>query len=597
MYYGNKTNNRSKIGKELFIWGFVMVVMVAIAVGDVGRDTIEADVNQPTDNGFEVSGSGSAEVTATEAIQSIAFKKDMRIRDALRFLAAKYRRNIVPSTKVDGLITVTSLYDVTFEEAMDAILGYNFKCDYEGNFIKVYTADEYKKIKEDKSRMVHRVFVLHYTNAAEARKLVIPVLSTASKIESTTAANTGVPVAETISSNADDGGDNAATNDILIVYDYPENIAKAEEIIAAVDVRPKQVLIEATIMSATLTDGMEFGIDWQTLAGTLPAIAAGELDIGDITRGTPDLYRIAGTGITLGTNAMAGGATIGLVVDDIAALIRAVEQITDVTILANPKILAVNKQLGQVYIGKKVAYVSQVTQTDTSTTTQVEFLDTGTKLSFRPYIGDDGYIRMDIHPKDSSYLLRDVGEGSSKTSLPDETSAELVTNVIVKDGQTIVIGGLFRDKISTKRSQIPLLGDIPIIGGLFRGTADETKREEVIILLTPHIITEPSQTNGYARLEDVHRKRIGAKEELQWLTRTRLVEDRYAEAAKSYVAGNKDAALSQLDVVIELQPTYIDALRLRERILKETRPDKAAKMEKNILKRIDAKQAEKWLSR
>ncbi len=594
MYYGNKTNSRSKIGKELVIWGVVMVVMVAIAVGDVGQDTIEADVNQPTDNGFEVSGSGSAKDTASEAIQSISFKKDMRIRDALRFLAAKYRKNIVPSTKVDGLITVTSLYDVTFEEAMDAILGYNFKCDQEGNFIKVYTAEEYTKIKEDKSRMVHRVFILYYTTASEARKLVIPVLSTASKIESTTAANTGVPVAETISSNADDGGDNAATNDVLIVYDYPENIAKVEEIIAAIDVRPKQVLIEATILSATLTDGMELGIDWQTLAGTLPG--EDEIAIGDISRGTSDYFSNVGTGVSLG-DVMAGGITVGLAVDNIAALIRAVEQITDVTIIANPKILAVNKQLGQVYIGKKVAYISQITQNDTSTTTQVEFLDTGTTLSFRPYIGDDGYIRMDIHPKDSSFLLRDVGGGDNTTSLPDETSAELVTNVIVKDGQTIVIGGLFRDKISTTRSQIPLLGDIPILGALFRGTADEVRREEVIILLTPHIITEPSQTNGYARLEDVHRKRIGAKDELQWATRTRLVEDRYGEAAKSYIAGDNDAALSQLDVVLELQPSYIDALRLRERILKETRPDKAEKLEKNIFKMIDSKQAEKWLSR
>ncbi|MHC4256232.1 MAG: type II secretion system protein GspD, partial [Planctomycetota bacterium] len=108
----------------------------------------------------------------------------------------------------------------------------------------------------------------------------------------------------------------------------------------------------------------------------------------------------------------------------------------------------------------------------------VKFLDTGTKLSFRPYIGDDGYIRMDIHPKDSTGKLVD--------GIPDETAAELVTNIIVKDGQTIVIGGLFRDQITSVKTQIPLLGDIPLLGAVFRGTSDNVVRTEVMVLLTPH---------------------------------------------------------------------------------------------------------------
>ena len=187
---------------------------------------------------------------------------------------------------------------------------------------------------------------------------------------------------------------------------------------------------------------------------------------------------------------------MGFSSNEVQGIITALEEITDTTLLANPKILAVNKQLGQVYIGTKIGYVSQTTQNQTSTTQQVEFLDTGTKLSFRPYISDDGYIRMDIHPKDSSGTLK-------ANSIPDESSTELATNIMVKDGQTIVIGGLFRDLTVTSRSQVPLLGDLPYIGVAFRGTHDTVTRQEVIVLLTPHIIDDPEEINSDAREDDV----------------------------------------------------------------------------------------------
>ena len=151
------------------------------------------------------------------------------------------------------------------------------------------------------------------------------------------------------------------------------------------------------------------------------------------------------------------GLTVGLAADNVRAIITALETITDTTLLANPKILAVNKQEGIVYIGRKIGYVSQTTQTQTSTTQAVSFLETGTRLAFRPYIGDDGYIRMDIYPKDSDGTLKE-------NNIPDETSTELRTNVIVKDGETVVIGGLFRDNVVTSKSQVPVLGDLPLVG-------------------------------------------------------------------------------------------------------------------------------------
>ena len=111
------------------------------------------------------------------------------------------------------------------------------------------------------------------------------------------------------------------------------------------------------------------------------------------------------------------GMSVGFSADNVQAIITALEEVTDTTLLANPKILAVNKQEGSVLIGKKIGYIDTSTQTQTSTSSSVAFLETGTRLVFRPYIASDGYIRMDIYPKDS--------DGSLKSNdIPDETTTE-----------------------------------------------------------------------------------------------------------------------------------------------------------------------------
>jgi len=582
----------------MFVWALILAALTVISVGQTQPDPQAAPTPTPaTDQaGAVLAATATAAAAADEPepeiagagakIQSITFKKDMRIQDALQFLAARYQKNIVPSSKVDGTITVTNLYDVTFEQALDAILGHGFKYEQQGNFLNVYTAEEYKKIKEDPDRMIYEVFTLYYLSAAEAKKLLVPILSDNAKVEVTSAAETAFPTGESIST-VSGGGDTTAMNDTLIILDYPENIEEARKMLKNLDVRPQQVLIEATIMSVTLTEGLQFGIDWQTLKGTAPTA------LSSISSGAPDYVASTGNSTTkIGTTGLSGGLTVGFALGDVGAFIRAVESITDVTVLANPKILAVNKQLGQVYIGKKIGYATQTTVAESGTSTsQIGFLDTGTKLSFRPYIGNDGYIRMDIHPKDSSGEVRTSGD----TTVPDETSAELVTNILVRDGQTIVIGGLFRDSVSTVRTQVPILGDIPILGLLFRGKADQIKREEVVVLLTPHIIKEPSQTNGDARAEDVRRKRFGVKDELEPYGRGRRAEDYYAEAVKFYAEGDKTSAVEALRMALKLRPSYLEAIRLKERMLRESDPVTAKMLERILLEDQDRKEAPNWL--
>lgn len=602
-------NQAVHIRKHSVVVAFAVLAMTVFCLGpsqaadDLPQEPATTEPEAVTEPQAEDIGTGGT-------IQSLTLKKDMGIRDALRFLAARYQQNIVPSPNVEGQLAFSSLFNVTFEEAMAAILGDNFRYEQDGNLIKVYTRGEYKKIKEDKERMVHQVFTLFYISADEAKKLLTPVLSDAGSVQASTPAEKNISIGGTTSgagssiSAGGGGGDSMAGNDMLLVHDYPENIARVEQLLKSIDVKPKQVLIEATILSARLTERTALGIDLNLLGGVS---LTGETATQDIvydtgynrggTASTP-IEQIADfpnkSGALMETSgfaaAGANGLRIGIRSGNIAAFITALEGITDVTVLANPKILAVNKQEGSVLIGKKVGYRSQTTQTETMTTQKVEFLETGTRLVFRPFIGEGGYIRMDIYPKDSGATLNAQG-------IPDETTTELRTNIVVKDGQTIVIGGLFRESVNTGRSQVPLLGDLPIIGAAFRGSTDENNREEVIILLTPHIIEEPEQTQGEARAADVARKRYGARQNLQWVSRSRLAEDRYTRAVRYYADGYREQAVYELNAALELRPTYLEALRLKERIIRETSPDGAARVERIMLEVMDREEAPNWRRR
>jgi type II secretory pathway component GspD/PulD (secretin) len=565
-------------GRWLCIAGLLLFAAGTAAGGDPNAAGAAKD---PNDSQVNLSRDGST-------IDFINFGTKKTIRDALLVLNKKCSKNIVWSAGVDGPLTISQLSNVSFEQVLDAVLGNSFKYVQDANFVRVYTAEEYKKMREDPERMVFKIFTLYYISAAEAKKIVTPMLSGNAKVETTTAAQTAFPTGESISVTAG-GGDSTAQNDMLLVYDYPERIEKVETLLKEVDVRPQQVLIEATVMAATLTDDSQFGVDWQTISTAIASTTGNVSTFSPLTSVTQmgkNQKDFLGS-TTSGQITKTGGLTFGVSHDNVAALVKAVETVSDVTILANPKILAVNKQLGQVYIGAKIGYVSQTTQNQTSTTQSVEFLDTGTKLSFRPYIGNDGYIRMDIHPKDSSGTLKE-------NSIPDETAAELVTNIIVKDGETVVIGGLFRDVIKNSRTQVPVLGNLPVLGALFRGTADEVQRQEVMVLLTPHIVSEPSEACGKERAEDVRMKREGAMKALQGIDRPRLAEDAYNRAAKYYLEGDVEQAVWNLKVSLMMRPTYLEARRLQERIMKETDPEKYEKIDSRVEAELNAQNASNW---
>jgi hypothetical protein len=236
-------------------------------------------------------------------------------------------------------------------------------------------------------------------------------------------------------------------------------------------------------------------------------------------------------------------------------------------------VLAVNKQRSQVIVGDRIPYLTTTTSETTAVQT-VNFLDVGTELIFRPFISDDGYVRLEVHPKVSSAVLI----GDPNNPMPRESTAEVTCNVMVKDGHTIVIGGLFDETAKTARSQVPGLGNIPGLGWLFRSNSDTTTRREIIVLLTPHIIDDVEAANeiGVQTMDDAKRRCLGQREGFSWITRERIqtlylhaADKAWQEYEKNHKPFDLAWALWNTQVALNIAPNNLKALRMKDTILSE----------------------------
>ena len=463
---------------------------------------------------------------------------DADLSTVLTTLSRKSRKNIIAARDVSGKVTA-DLYDLTLEQTLDAILKAN-NCTWRerDGLVHVYTVEELARIQENERPPECRVFRLKHINGEEASKLLQPLVSKDGKITVTSKAQSGVSEGGTTQS----GGDSLANEDFLLIIDTPERLAVIAKVLNEIDARPKQVLIEATILRAQLNQDNALGIDFNIVTGVdLQRLNSTSTGVTNLTTGDLPQNRFADTNMAIKEDFASavpdGGLTFGIIKDHVGLFLRALETVTDTTVIANPKVLALNKQRGEVIVGRRDGYLT-TTVTETTATQTVQFLETGTQLIFRPFIEDNGYVRMEIHPKDSS-------GGLTAANLPFEQTTEVTTNITVRDGHTILIGGLFREVSKAARGQIPYIGNIPIAGALFRNTADTTQREEVIILLTVHIIKDDDQLNDESRkaLENVERYRAGLRAGLQPYGRERLAQAHYHWAMQHLAKGHTDRAL------------------------------------------------------
>lgn len=482
------------------------------------------------------------------------------LREALQLIALQSRRNIVTTPAVAGSVTA-SIFDSTLEQALRVILtanGAGFR-EVDG-IIHVHTLAELAAIELAENPPETRVYRLSYLNASDAATYVTTLLH-----EDETVATSPVPQEGVGSAPDDAGGTAMAFQDFLVVTARPATHERVESVLIELDRRPKQVLIEATILRAQLDNDNSMGIDFSIVGGVdLELMGATSLGLTDLNLGQLPTARLerfnAGASTDFRGDVPDGGISIGIIKDQVGVFLRALETVTDTTVLANPKVLALNKQRGQVIVGRRDGFLT-TTVTETQAIQTVEFLETGTQLIFRPYIGEDGFVRVELHPEDSVGFVNAQG-------LPSEQTTEVTTNVLVRDGHTILIGGLFREVSSDARSQVPGLGGIPGIGQLFRSNNDSTGREEVIILMTLHIIKDH---DAYAdasaqQQEGIERLRVGLRSGMMWHGRERLAQSHYQQAVAHFAAGEDEDALWHVTTALRNNPRLLAGIELKERI-------------------------------
>ena len=489
---------------------------------------------------------------------------ETEVTQVLEMLAIQSRRNIIASNSVTGVVSA-NLYDVTFNEALEAILRVNgFWYVEEGNFVYVYTNEELSTIEKARRKTESRIYELQYLSAADADEFVKPLLSQNGK-----AAFRGTVEAGYQPSLENGGGDSYAWSSKLVINDYPENLEAIAELIRELDTAPMQVVVEATVVLTKVDEDNEFGVDFTALSN---------INIGSITGGPLAATNNLISGTYLNTTAAAvtsgvgqteasitGGLKAGVIKDHVGAFLRVLDKVVDTTVLARPRVTCLNRQRAEVLIGTRFGYLS-TTQTQTSTTQTVQFLDTGIQLVFRPFISPDGMIRLELRPNVSSATLHEDGG----QLVPDQITQQLMTNVRCRDGETIILGGLFRESTIITRNQVPFLGDIPIIGAAFRGQDDQVDKEEIIFLLTPSIIRDERLWEaGKDSLAIVESVRVGARSGLLPFSREQITANYNRDALNAYRKGDLDLALYWTNLSLRTAGVQPEMVRLRENITDE----------------------------
>lgn len=551
----------------------VAVATTALAAAPAGAQT-ETD-----DAGVKVSAHDTVDITV----------QDTDLAQVLQMLSIQSQKNIIVSKSVSGTVTA-NLYNVTFYEALDSILRVNGYGYFEqGNFLYVHSLSELEEMEQANRSLESKVFDLDYIAAADAYEFAVPMLS-----ERGTAAYRGDVVAGMRPDISDAGADSYAYNAKLLVTDYPENIEAIGKMLDEMDTPPQQVLVESTILQTTLDEANAFGVDFSVIGNidftdlTSPLGLVNNLLAGDDADGVqPDDNKAHGFTSSPGNTSGPGTFKVGVVSNDVSVFLKLLDEVTDTYVLARPKVMALNRQRAEVLVGARVGYLS-TTATETTTTQTVEFLDTGIQLVFRPFISKNGMIRMELSPSVSEASLRNVTDATgSLVTIPDELTNELTTNVRVRDGETLVLGGLFRESVRTTRRQVPGLGDIPILGAAFRGHEDDVERSEIIFLITPSVVEdEKLWAYGDALIGYSDDVRVGARAGLLPFSRDRLASTNNLKAKDAFERGDTDQAMYYTNLSLHLQPQQPEMVKFREQITGQKVKDHERNLQQRVLLKV-----------
>jgi type IV pilus assembly protein PilQ len=414
---------------------------------------------------------------------------EAEVRDVIRVLAEMSGINMIYAADLRGFVTI-HLDRVPFNEVLNTILTTQGLVAQQigSNILRILTPEA---LNTDRARSVtgYKTFILNYGKASE--------------IQAHLAA---VKISPTAKVSVDE------RNNALIVTDTPEGLAAAERLIAELDRKPPQVLIETKIIQIDVGKTLQLGVQWE-FANTARSGSTGRTvgirteTVGTenspsggpgykTTRVSPTTGAIEevvvqasksaarGTGVTL-PGPQAAGITFGFInnSDILTMTLNALEQDGQTKTLTNPKIITTNNQTARIQIGSKVPFKT-TTVTGTGVATEsITFIDVGFIINVTPTINVDNRIALKVKPE-----VSEVADATVDPPTIDTTVAE--TEVMIKDGETLVIGGLVSEKMVETASKVPLLGDLPVLGVFFRSTSNSKRRKEILIFVTARVVPD-----------------------------------------------------------------------------------------------------------
>lgn len=373
------------------------------------------------------------------------------------------------------------------------------------------------------------------------------------------------------------------TNSILVI-DYPPNIAMIEEFLKMADVQNEQVLIEARVVEVKLENEHALGVNWSLFT------KKGGAEIGQFRLGSG-----AGLGLEQAIpfrkpkwEPLIGEEeepfTIGIFDENIDIVLKALTTQLKIDILSAPKITTTNNRRAKIDIVKTIPYLEEVekeeeeteTTTKTTYTYSYTYADEGVSLEVTPLINPDRSITITLCPQVKEIvrwheMVKPDPALEKAPQLPETDIRMAQTKVTVKERQTLVIGGLIREKIKAGVTKVPLLGDIPLLGAFFRSKKDIKEKTELLILVSPTIITQ----RVVARMEKEEKLGIG-----KWYM------DEREKKSKEFAERLSDKGLKNLAFEEAFsQAKFTQDLDLKLKALEE-RQKEITQLRKNIEKRI-----------
>jgi general secretion pathway protein D len=295
-----------------------------------------------------------------------------------------------------------------------------------------------------------------------------------------------------------------STNSLIITAPEPL-YRQVRAMIDQLDTRRAQVYIESLIVEVGGDNAAEFGIQWQGISGQ---------------KGDKNILG-AGTNFGTGSNilnisaavaqgregvgsvdlASLGGLNIGVLRDfggfyGVAAIARLLQTQTNTNIMSTPNLITVDNEEAKIVVGRNVPFITgQFTSTGTGTTNPfqtIERKDVGITLRIKPQIGEGGTVRLQIFQESSDVITQATGTGNTG---PTTSKRSIESNVIVDDGAILVLGGLIEDRFEDNNSKVPLLGDIPVVGALFRSESRTKRRTNLLVFLRPIVMRTPEDAS------------------------------------------------------------------------------------------------------